>query len=114
MERVEPIPRRELLACGCGQVVDDAHTVIGAVGVQLRILTAEGLVNVDENLLLPLAKTLVSEDRGDQLRVALAGFEDARADVKLLRGDPQSLGDLLQDVRAWLAKTSLDLREVRV
>ena len=80
----------------------------------LGVLAPEGLVDVDQHLLLPLAEALVGEDRRDQLRVALAGLEDAGPDVELLGGDPQPLGDLLQDVRARLAQPALDLREVRV
>ena len=76
----------------------------------LRVLAPERLVDVDEHLLLPLTETLVGEDRGDQFRVAFPEFEDPGPDVELLGGDPQPLGDLLQDLRAGLAQSALDLR----
>ena len=78
------------------------------------VLTPERLVDIYEDLLLSLAETLVGEDCGHHFSIPRTGLENSRANIELFGRDPETLGDLLQDVRARFAESSLDLREVRV
>src|SRR5689334_10584521 len=77
-------------------------------------LASERLVDLDEHLLLALAQAGVGQNCGDDLGVAVVSLEDAGPHVELLGRDPQTLGDLLQDVRAGLAQPALDLRQIRI
>src|SRR5579875_2477627 len=79
-----------------------------------RVLAAEGLVDVEQDLFLPLAELVVAEDRVDDLPAALRELEETGPGVELLGRDLQALRDLLQDVGARFAQASLDLREVRI
>src|SRR5688500_6989277 len=82
----------------------------GAGGV---VLLAEGVVDLQQHLLLPLGDPPVAEDGGRKLVVA-AVLEDASPHVEGLGRDAQTLRDLLQDLRARLAQAALDLAQVRV
>ncbi len=80
------------------------------------VLLAEGFVDLQQDLLLPLVQRRVRED--DRTRLHLVpvplGVEDAGADVQRLGGDPQRLGDLLQHLRTRLAQPALDLAQIRI
>src|SRR6185437_14200022 len=81
---------------------------------RLLALPAERLVYLDQDLLLPLGELRVGQQRGPDTRVPRAVLQDAGLHVECLGGDPQPLGDLLQDLRARLAQAALDLAQVRV
>jgi methyltransferase of ATP-grasp peptide maturase system len=78
-----------------------------------RSLPPERLVDVEQHLLLPLGQVRGGDDGVGQ-GAAFALLEDPGLDVQGLGRDPQTLGDLLQDLRARLAQAPLDLAEVRV
>ena len=78
------------------------------------ILVAEGLVYLEQHLLLALSQMRVAEDCRGEVGVTEPLLQDAGPDVERLRGDPQRSGDLLQDLRAGLAQPALDLGQVRV
>ena len=67
-------------------------------GRRLLRLLAEGLVDLDQHLLLPLGQLRVGEQGRPDTGVARAVLENACLHVKRLGRDAQSLGDLLQDV----------------
>src|SRR5664279_655964 len=90
------------------------HFLFGGFGIEVCVLSTERLVDIDQDLLLPLPESVVGQDRGGDARIADAGFQDPGADVELFGRDTKPFGDLLQDVRAGLAKAPFDLREVRV
>src|SRR6266487_1577847 len=88
--------------------------VLGPHRRTYRVLPAERLVDLEQHLLLPLGQPGIGQDCRGDVRVTLALVEDAGVDVQLLGGDAQTLGDLLQDLRARLPEAALDLRQVRV
>src|SRR5207302_4220129 len=67
------------------------------------VLVAEGLVDRDQRLLLRFGDLGVAQDLPDEVLVALALLEDAGPHVERLGRDPESLGDLLEDLRRRLA-----------
>jgi len=73
------------------------------------------LVDLDQDLLLPLGEMRLAQDGGDQVAGLLIGVvEDAGAQVQRLGADPQRLGDVLEDLGGGLAQPPLDLRQVGV
>jgi hypothetical protein len=80
------------------------------------VLLAEGFVDLEQHLLLPLVQRGIGEDDGARLHLVPVplGVEDAGAHVQRLGGDPQRLGDLLQHLRARLAQPALDLTQIRI
>ena len=79
----------------------------------------ERRVDIEERLLLPLRQPGVGQH--GQLDTAAGRTSDSvfraqdpGADVELFRGDPECLGDLLQDLGGGLAQTTLDLAQVGV
>src|SRR5215207_1163383 len=74
-----------------------------------RVLPAEGLVDLQQHLLLPLGEPGVAQDGAGDGVVTDALVEDAGVHIQLLGGDAQRLGDLLQDLRGRLAQPTLDL-----
>lgn len=80
------------------------------------VLLAEGLVDLEQHLLLPLVERGIGEDDRTRLHVVpvALGVEDAGPHVQRLGGDPQGLGDLLQHLRARLAQPALDLAQIRI
>lgn len=93
---------------------DGIHLTV--LGAPESVLLAEGLVDLEEHLLLALVQRGVGEDHGarlDLVPVAL-GVEDPGADVQRLGGDAQRLGDLLEHLRAGLAQPALDLAQIRI
>jgi GNAT superfamily N-acetyltransferase len=78
------------------------------------VFAPERLVDVDEDLLLPLTQHRVGKDGGHHFGAAVSRLEDPGSHVELFGRDGQALGDLLQDVRAGLAEPPLDLRQIRV
>lgn len=107
-----------------GDDTDDARAAGAALGTRgidavadpEPVLLAEGLVDLQQHLLLPLVQRRVGEDDGPRLHLVPVplGVEDAGPDVQRLGGDPQRLGDLLQHLRARLAQPALDLAQIRV
>ena len=93
---------------------------VGSVraGRRPRVAGVEGeerRVDVEQRLLLPLGEAGVAEDGElDRAADAVVGADDPGADVELLRGDPQRLGDLLQHLGRGPAQTTLDLAQVGV
>src|SRR5271157_48844 len=87
--------------------------VFGALGPG-RVLPAERLVDLHEHLLLPFGELRVGKQGGPDARVRRPVLEDPGLHIERFRGDAQALGDLLQDVRARLAQTTLDLAQVGV
>jgi hypothetical protein len=74
--------------------------------VAAGLLPAEGLVDVEQHLLLALAQVVVGEDGvGD--RPGRAFFEDSSADVERLGRDPQPPRDLLEDLGALAAASNV-------
>ena len=78
------------------------------------VLVAERQVYLDQRLLLVLGDERVAQDLAGEVVLALAVLEDPGPDVERLGGDPQRLGDLLEDLGGRLAQAALDLAEVRV
>jgi hypothetical protein len=77
------------------------------------VLAPEGLVDVEEHLLLALRQAGIGQyGVGDGARRSF--LEDPRLHVQGLRGDPQTFRDLLQDLGGRLAQAPFDLAEVRV
>jgi hypothetical protein len=80
-----------------------------------RVEGEEGGVDVQQRLLLSLREAGVGQDgQLDRPPDPGLGADDARADVELLGGDPQRLGDLLQDLGLRAAQAALDLAQVGV
>src|SRR5579884_139119 len=77
-------------------------------------LALERPVDLDERLLLPVGDGRVTADRGDEVGRVVALVEDPGLDVQRLGRDLQTARDRLQDLRARLAQTPLDLAQVRV
>jgi hypothetical protein len=78
------------------------------------VLLAERLIDIDHHLALPPGDGAVGSDRGQHIAVGLAIFNEARLDVQRLCGDVQTLGDLVENLRARLAKAALDLAQVGI
>ena len=71
------------------------------------------MVDVEQHLFLPLGELWVGvHGVGDGTRWTF--LEDSGLDVERLRGDPQPLGDLLQDLGRRLAQPPLHLAQVGV
>ena len=92
---------------------------LGVRGSLRCVEREERRVDIEERLLLPLGEAGVREDRqlhGERGGAAdpFFGAEDPGADVELLRGDPQRLGDLLQYLGRGPAQTAFDLAQVGV
>jgi len=67
------------------------------------------------HLLLAFPQVFVSEDGRHELLCCLDGTRGFPARTYSCSAEiPKSLGDLLEDLGAWFAETSLYLREVRV
>ena len=96
--------RRDLLRCR-------RRGFLGAQGISF---TAVGLVELEQDLLLSLREMGVGQDRGGDITVAVPLFKDPRLDVQRLGGNPQCLGDLLEDLGTGLAEAALDLAEIGV
>src|SRR4051812_27899368 len=76
------------------------------------VLTAESLIDLDEDILLALGQRRVGPDGRYQLGAGGPVLQDAGPDVELLGRDPQALGDLLQDLGTRAAQAPLDLGQV--
>ncbi len=85
-----------------------------SVRMLLLEITAEREIDADQGLLLILAQGLISQDQAAQVRRAIRRFEDAGLHIERLGRNPQSLGDLLQDLGGWPTQSALDLAEIRV
>src|SRR5690606_33983519 len=78
------------------------------------VLLAERLVDVDQDLPLTFGEEPVGHDGGYHVAVGFTVLDEARLYIERLGGDPQSLGDLVEDLGARLAQPTLDLRQVGV
>ena len=77
-------------------------------------LVLEGVVDLEEGLLLAVGQGRITVDRLFEAGVRVALLEDPGPHVERLGRDPQRLGDLLEDVRARLAQPPFDLAQVGV
>jgi hypothetical protein len=63
---------------------------------------------------VPVADGGVGQDRCHNVAAAPAVLKEPGVHVERLRGDPQRLGDLLEDLGTRLLQAALDLAEIRV
>lgn len=79
------------------------------------VLLAEGLVDLQQNALLPLVYGRVGQNHRPRLQLLpLPLIQNPGPHIEGLGGDPQRLGDLLQHLGARLAQPALDLAEVGI
>jgi hypothetical protein len=83
------------------------------LGIGPDFLT-EGLVDVDEHLLLSFRDLSVGHDRVGYAPLGRLVLENPSLNVERLRRDPQALRDLLQDVGARPPQAALDLAEIGI
>src|SRR4051794_34172891 len=93
-----------LLAGLVGVLRSVVSTAVGA-----RVLRAEGLVDLEQDLLLPFGDGDVAQDRRRDVGLGLSLLEDPCLHVERLGADPQCLRNLLQDLGAGPAQAALDL-----
>ena len=92
-------------------------SVVVGTGLQTRrdgVLPAEGVVDIDDDLLLAFGQALVGEDRGHQVLAALPLLQDPGLHIQDFRRDAQGLGDLLENLGRRLTQAALDLAQVRI
>lgn len=77
-----------------------------------------GGVHIEQGLLLLSGEPLVRLDRSPDIKpgsvTLVASVEDASVDIKLLGGNPQTLGEGLENLGAGLLQAALNLRQIRV
>src|SRR5690242_10497396 len=79
------------------------------------VLPAEGVVDLEKYVLLPLVDRRIGQyDRPCLQLLPLPLVEDPGPHVERLGGDPQGLRDLLEHLGTRLAQTALDLAEIRI
>ena len=99
---------------GIGRVGGPGGCGLGGRGLG-GVLLAEGVVDLEQHLLLPLVDRGVGEDDGPRLELVLRLLvENPGPYVERLGGDPQGLRDLLQHLGAGLPQPALDLTQIRI
>src|SRR5205085_5335031 len=86
---------------------------VGRRGARLGA-ALEGVVDLDEDLLLALGDRRVAQDLGHDVGVAVPGLEDSGPHVERLSRDAQRPGDRLENFGAGLAQAPFDLAQVGV
>src|SRR4051812_38921346 len=76
------------------------HRFLGRFGPgDVAVLVPEGLVDPDQGLLLVLVDERITPDLRHEIRLPVAGIEDAGPDVERLGRDLEGPGQLLEDLR---------------
>lgn len=78
------------------------------------MLSLEGTVNLDKNLLVAFADCGIAQDLPYRIVMTFPLVQDPRPHIEGFRRNPQCLGDGLKDLRARIAHSSLDLAQIRV